>query len=167
MRKMGFLKTSCQLTTVGKSSDKFQDRFGPNRTLASLQLRAKKLGTSSQLRSCRRWTAEELDFLKSLPASKNWSKIMKDFESRFGYQRSMSNLATKYGRLNAESGIDKNQKWTEEEISFLKELILASKPWDTILSDYRRAFGPHRTLTAIKGKLTEIRRDIRIMAETE
>jgi hypothetical protein len=61
---------------------KFHDRFAPNRTPTSLQLRAKNLGTSNQLRSGRRWTAEELDFLKSLPASKNWSKIIRDFKSR-------------------------------------------------------------------------------------
>ncbi|RYP05225.1 hypothetical protein DL765_009902 [Monosporascus sp. GIB2] len=138
--------------------DEFQRKFGPNRTF--IGVRARGASGSHPLRSHQRWTKEELDCLDSLSAPMNWKEIAQEFEKKFGYRRGQISLQSRMNYSKRESGIDKQDKYTEEEVSLLRELQAAGESWDTILSEFHRRFGPGRNLNALQTKWVKVRRSL-------
>lgn len=126
--------------------DEFQGRFGPDRAFDALRAEGVKTRGSHRFNSYKKWTKEKLDFINSLPASKNWKEIVREFENKFGYRRDESSLLSRLRHIKLDSGAEKrDHNCKEEEVPFLEELILARKSWDTILFKFHRRFGLGRT----------------------
>ncbi|KAF4472985.1 Aminodeoxychorismate synthase [Fusarium albosuccineum] len=128
-----------------------KDKFGVNRTHGALELRRKQLGfTINGPRETRnkRWTKEEDELLTMVcEEHATWAERFAAFQRLSKVSRPDSALRTRAGTMGLTT--PKPHPWTEDEITFLKELKSKENSWEDILFQFHRRYGSIRTKASL------------------
>ncbi|CAH0049269.1 unnamed protein product [Clonostachys solani] len=134
--------------------DKFQAEFGSLRSLVALKRRAQRNGAVVAVDRVA-WSLEEITFLQDNLSSRNYKVTAQEFTEKFQNGRSKSSIVHKLQRLMNQHGVKESlmQRFTKEELAFLKNLEPADFENEDWVARYHRRFGPSRTRKMLIDKL--------------
>jgi len=136
--------------------EKFQARFGPHRTKASLAGRMRHLRKDQlAMRKITKWDPEEREHLEILlQAGMNWEDISKAMEARFAKNR-LTSAYRSYAHtheLDTSGVVATSHPWTDEQDDYLKVLCGNQTPLEEYPKFFREKFGIERSRKAFKAR---------------